>query len=232
MFRILSRRARARARRTGVIAITEPHARAHVERVGLTAADLGELASWAAVCAPAAERAAAALLAHVGRDRTTQARSAPSALLLRLRPAAERHVRMLLDARLDDEAAAERRQIGELLFALGLDPSAFVAAHEAVRAVLVDAVVRGGASRAEQAAFTGALGRRVLLDVALVLSALVRALDARLAAALADARRARGERAAALAGQALHDRVAPPPHDPPSAGTFRPERRRSVHLPN
>jgi methyl-accepting chemotaxis protein len=197
-----------RAYLPGVIQIDDPGEREKVEFLGLTADDLGVVATWREVCRAACDRLVDEFYAHVLANPTTTEILNRHTTVERQRPLITRYVLSMFDGRVDDAYLANRRHVGAVHDRIDLDSNWFVSMYEVIRRVLTEEVRSAGASRSELDRFRDSLVRLIQFDLAFVLTAQIGSRRARIEAMEQGARRFLGETSAVLQRLAARDLTA------------------------
>lgn len=166
---------RFRAERTyahGTLQVSDATARERLAFFGLSADDLGVLATWK----PAAEQHMDALIdafyAHVLANTTTRAVLQQHTTVDRQRNLLAPYVRNMFAGIVDDRYVQHRRKVGGIHDDIELEASWFVGMYEVIRREGIRAVEIAGATPKELRRFTDAFTRLLNVDIALVISAL------------------------------------------------------------
>jgi methyl-accepting chemotaxis protein len=175
-----------RAYEQGTISLDDPAMRSRIEFIGLTEADLGVITTWGDVARGACDHLIDEFYGHIQRNHTTRGILEANTTIERQRPMLTRYVLTMFEGRVDVAYVAYRKKVGEVHERIDLDSNWYVAMYEIVRRVLTEAVRKAGANHREIETFSGALGRLIQLDIALVTSALACARQVKLEKVLTD----------------------------------------------
>ena len=184
----------ARSQATGSLAVSDPEIAKRLQFIGLTARDLGTIATWREPCEHALDGLIDRFYAHILALPDTKAILDRHTTVERQRGLVTPYLRTLFTGTIDDAYVAYRRRVGKVHDDIDLDSSWYVAMYEIIRLVALETVRQAGASDREQHAFAEAFSRLIQADIAVVITAFT------------DSRRTKLEDARARA-QAEHDRA-------------------------
>jgi methyl-accepting chemotaxis protein len=168
----------------GRIQLSDPAVRSRVAFLGVTPEDLRVIAAWRAACRAACDPMIDAFYAKIAGERETSAVLTTHSTVDRQRPLVTRYVMQMFDGALDDAYVEYRRKVGRIHERIDLDSNWYVAMYEVIRAHMFAAVEQAGATAAEQARFSRAFERLLQLDIAVVVTALTEARQAKVEDAL------------------------------------------------
>jgi len=168
---------------TGTLHIGDSAIAERISFLGLTADDLGVVASWASECRQAlpvvSERFYAAITRSAGARGVLEKHSS----IAKQRPAMERYLSSLFDGKIDDAWIAVRVHVGKRHDDIDLDCMFYFGGYEVLRDSFGRAVESAGASRADLRRFNDSFARLLYADAALTLNALMLSRSARVAKA-------------------------------------------------
>ena len=163
-----SRRTAAR----GVINVSDPAVATRIRFMGLTEEDLGVVASWREACEDGLEELVDRFYAHILANPDTKSIIDANTTVARQRPILTRYIQTLFTGRIDDAFVAMRDKVGRVHDRIDLDSNWYIAMYGVIRAVLDEAVAKGGATPEENQEFISAFTKLSQFDMALTITAL------------------------------------------------------------
>lgn len=158
---------------SGTINVTDREVRDRLKFIGLTEKDLGVIAAWKSVCEGVADVLIDQFYSHIFQNPKAKSIVARHTTVDRQRPVVSKYVLSMFSGRIDNEYIEYRRRVGVRHDDIDLDANWYVAMYEVIRRVLTKAVKDAGATPEELIHFTEALGRLILVDIALCIQALM-----------------------------------------------------------
>lgn len=152
--------------------ISDPEVRSRIEFFGISAADLGVIATWRGPCEAALDQLIDDFYAYMFRDGQIKALVLKHSTVERQRGLVTPYLRTMFSGRIDDAYVAARVRVGKVHDDIDLDSSWYVAMYNVIRLSALAAVRKTGARPDEVKAFADAFSKVVQLDIALVFTAL------------------------------------------------------------
>jgi len=164
----------------GSIAVSDPEVMTRLRFLGLSEDDLGVICRWSAVCQSRSAVMIEDFYSHIMKERQTADIIRKHTTIERQKPMITRYLATMLTGRVDDEYIGYRRKVGQIHDRVDLDSNWFVAMYDVIRRHMVDAVGSSGATAAQKERFTEAFTRLLQVDIAVVITALTDARQARM----------------------------------------------------
>jgi hypothetical protein len=134
----------------GFISVTDLEVRTRLQFLGLSEEDLGVIASWQAACRKTTDHLVDVFYDHIQKNPVTRDILLRHSSVERQRPMLTRYVLTMFSGRIDDEYVQYRRQVGNIHDDIDLDSNWYVSMYEMIRKVLVEAIIKEGATLKDQ----------------------------------------------------------------------------------